>query len=187
MWLTMKSELIENYFLTIKQQREEIFRRLEDLTPEHLWQRPSAGRWSCGEWLEHLYRILRVQRLGIRIYIPLAFPFAYLFRDRPYATQAPDLYTEKPESMPGPAFPGLNPKHRSNNPIPLEQLKNKLFRETAALKKSLDMEEAIAGQIRFWDGPYGWINLIQTVQIIGFHEANDFKKVTGIIEEIGHN
>lgn len=182
----MKSKIIEKYFLVIEQQRQTIFGLLDPLSPEELWQQPSAGRWSCGQWLEHLYRILRVQRLGIRIYIPLAFPFAYLLRKRPYAIQAQDLYSEQPSSVPGPVFPGLNPKNRAEDPKPLKYLKDNLSRETSALRKSLDMDENIAGHIRFWDGPYSWINLIQTVQIIGFHEANDFKKVTAITEEIGH-
>ncbi|QUR67763.1 DinB family protein [Mycobacterium spongiae] len=181
---TTTSAALERHFATLAEQRRHHLPELVRLAPSLAWRRPADGQWSAGEWLEHIWRTIRVQRILTQMYVPVASKFAALFRNRPYETDVPDLFEAQPDSIPGPLLPFLKPKHGPSNPLPLHILADRLEAEASILRATLDIDERTAGHIVYWDGPFGRLNVLQSIQVIGFHEANDFKHISEVLRTV---
>ena len=173
---------LDAHFRVLSQQRADAIASIAELQPAELWHRPECDTWSIGEWLDHLYRTLRVQRVCAQLYVPVASPVARLLRHRPYDTTIDDAFADADREVPGPNLPFFRARRRvvAGNCVPLTTLVEDLDRETRRLRRVLDVGEAVAGHIRYPELRFGWLNMVQFVQMIGYHERNDFGHIAEI-------
>ncbi len=180
----MKSDFLNETFSLIDAQRKEIMQELEKLTASQIWEKPSKNEWSIGHWLEHLYKTIRLQRRGISIYVYLATPIAKLFVEKPYETSIEDLFETKPHSVPNPFF-GIRPNRFEKRKVSLQEMIDLLEIEKEKLKTILrNKDEAVLGHIKLYEGPFGFVNMLQSIKLIQYHERNDFKHIKSIIKVI---
>ncbi len=194
----MRSPTLHHGLALIESQRTPVLQRMTAVPLRTLWQSPpaappgtsgaSAG-WSAGQWLEHLVRTLRLQRRGLALWVPLARPFATRVRHRPFARDLPDPFQLAQGAGKAPApgpFAGTRVPDRSASPLPLAALAGRLAGETSALRRVLDdVEDDVAGHVKVWDGPSGWINLHQVVRNIAHHERNDLAHIRAVLDAVG--
>ena len=171
---------IEDYLGVSETQRRSIFVVIEGLSTERLWRRPPSDKWSIGEHFEHLLKAMRVFRRTFRVLIPLGLPVARLFKEKPYTATIPDVYQGRTMK----ASVVIAPKHRKNpkDYVLLSNLKQDLEQERIRLKQLFDdVDDGLAGHIKIWDGPLGWVNLLQELQTLGFHEEHHFKAIRRLL------
>lgn len=89
----MKSESIAKHFHTLIQQRDQFMLNIQSLSKEELWDRKEEGKWSIGEHLYHLYLILRMLKVATKFSFVL-IPYAKMKRNKPFATEIHDIYSE---------------------------------------------------------------------------------------------
>ena len=180
----MRSPTLQVRFEELRARRHRSVSQLRDLPPPALWARPSDDAWSIGQWLEHLGKTLRLVRWGLRIYLPLARPMARRRRNDEFEREVVDVYVRDPHRVPSP-FPGIRARDRSSEPIPLDTVMQRLDRQTRSLETMLaSVDEAEAGTIRLWDGPVGWINLLQAAHQLGHHERHDLAVVDRLRQQL---
>jgi hypothetical protein len=130
--------------------------------------------------------MVRLFRKGTSFYKYIAYPLAYLFKHRQYKTETTDVYAEyirEGKKMKAPFV--IVPEHNKDNPIRFIKLKDNIEDETNQIKSILDkIDEKIAGHIRYPDPVVNYPNLIQSVQIVGFHEINHFNIVHKLVNKI---
>ena len=178
---------LDAHFRVLAQQRADTFASIAQFEPAELWRRPERDAWSIGEWIDHLYRTLRVQRIGSQLYVPIASPVARRLQHRPYDTTTDDAFTDSDRTIPGPALPLFRAHRRAvaGKPTPLTTLVEDLDRETRRLRRVLDVGEAVAGHIRYPELRFGVLNMVQFVQMIGYHERNDFRHIDEVRQTLG--
>jgi hypothetical protein len=123
---------------------------------------------------------MRVFRRTFRILAPLGLPIARLLKDRPYNAAVSDVYQGR--TMKSPFV--IAPRKRQNpkDYVLLSNLKQDLELERIRLKQLFaDFDDDVAGHIKIWDGPLGWVNLLQELQTLGFHEEHHFKAIRSIL------
>lgn len=166
----MRSPTLERYLAMVQQQRQELYDRIAPLPAEMVWRRPGDGHWSVGQNLEHVNKLVRLFRWMFTIYLPIARPIARLRRHRPFPIDKEDIYqhdTQKP--------PGVEPKDRSIDPMPFDELRRLLDAELARIRGVLDdLDEDIAGNIYYWDWVTGKVNVQQCILLDYYHERRHF-------------
>ena len=117
---------IAEYLDLLDDQREELFRELGNLPDAVLWYRPGPKVWSIGEHLDHTRVINCCARRLMMGYYPVALPFAWIFRHRPYNAEIENVYKR-------PSFP-MNvgwiwpPKYTPRRPVSVQFLHEALCR-----------------------------------------------------------
>ena len=173
---------LESRLDELRRQREPTIARLRSTPTPQLWAAPEDG-WSAGQWLEHLVRTLRLQRRVLAVWIRVARPLARIRRDRPYITETTDLFGTAPARVPGP-FAGTRPKAHRRHPVSLDGLLTEWEAETQRLGRVMSgLDDATAGHLKVWDGPYGLVNLHQAMQHLCHHERNDLEHIDAVLDE----
>jgi hypothetical protein len=176
----MRSPTLRHHLDTFDRQRRVVFARLEGLSPAELWRRPGGGRWSVGQNLEHLDRMLRFFRRLCGVVVPFQRPVAWLLRRRPFARSIAEDVAGRFNRLP--AAPGLRPWDRRTAPLPVGQVVRRLDAERDRFAALLaPLEEAVAGHIVLWGPLTGAFNLLQMVQALGLHEAHHFRFVQELL------
>lgn len=172
----LKSKYIENYFNLVEKQRE-VFYQLVSQSKSELWERPLPDKWSVGETLYHLYLMVRLVRRFSTIYLPLAKPIANLRKNHHYQTSIHNIYVEyiqkKKRPMKAPYV--LTPLKNLSHAYTLLEIQQLLVIETNKLKKLVaELEEPVAGLIRFPDPIACYPNIIQSIHLLAIHEQHHF-------------
>lgn len=174
----MKSEWIERHFITLKQQREEVFPTLQTLSTDQLWERPEQDKWAIGASIYHLYLMLKLYRHVLQITIPCTRLYALSMRKRNYSCCIADIYEEYKEtrnkSMKAPFI--LNPPDKIRFAYDFTELRSLLTIETEKIiERVVGLDEDIAGHMHFLDPVANYPNIIQGTQLLAIHEAHHFR------------
>lgn len=174
----MKSESMERHFKVLEQQRREYLPKFEIMTVDQLWQRALENKWSAGESVYHLYLLLRIFRRFAKVVIPIVKPYALMMRNRPLENEINDIYAAyqntKGKKMKAPLM--LNPPVKVRHSMNFEQLNILLNEETQKMVKLVEnIEEGVAGHIKFFDPVAKHPNLIQGIQLLAVHEMHHFR------------
>lgn len=172
----MKSHSIAKYFLLLEEQRTRYLPAIRTLSQEELWHRPYENKWSIGEHFYHLYLIFKMLNVVTK-YTLFFTPIAKIQRNKPFATEIHDIYAAYPlkkgKGMPAPKI--LLPPKKICFVLSGCDIEHKLVHETLTLQKLVkDIEEDIAGHIRFPDPVAHYPNLIQAIQLLAIHEQQHF-------------
>ncbi|MBE9915942.1 DinB family protein [Paenibacillus donghaensis] len=175
----MKSESISKHFQTLTEQRIQFLINIPYLSQEKLWNRNEEGRWSVGEHVYHLYLIMRMVKIATKWSFGL-IPYAKMKRNKPFATEIHDIYTEfkekKGRGMKAPWI--LIPPKKIRYAMDGRELVQLLLKETIEMRALVgNIEEDIAGHIVFLDPIAKYPNLIQAVQLLAIHEMHHFKMI----------
>nr|WP_275899567.1 DinB family protein [Bacillus piscicola] len=141
------------------------------------WRRPLPEKWSLGETFFHLLLMERLFRRFSYIYLPIMLPFAHLRKKKPYKTEIHNPYQDfqKKRKRPMKAPFLIVPPSRLEEKFTFEDIQALLEAETDKLKVQLrDMEEEVAGQIRYPDPVVDYPNLIQCIHLLAIHEQHHF-------------
>lgn len=172
----MRNNSITKHFEKIDRQRETFY----SLITKHnanFWTRPQPDKWSIGETYYHLLLMVkRFRQLNV-IYLPLAKPFAHIWKNRCYQTGIHNIYEEYQQKhnkgMRAPSI--LLPPKGTEQLISINMLLEELDHETKQLETMLSgISEPIAGHIRYPDPIAHYPNLIQSIDLIGIHEQHHF-------------
>ncbi|ATP42415.1 hypothetical protein CSE16_09400 [Solibacillus sp. R5-41] len=176
---------MKKYFNVIYEQREEFANELKNYNNKE-WERPLEDKWSFGETYYHLYLMVRLFRQLNKPFLPIAMPIATIRRGKSYKFHSEDIYTEykekhnKPMKAPFVIVPPKDIKEK----ISFKWLVNELDIETRYLEKMLsNINDNVAGHIRYPDPIAHYPNLIQCIDLLGIHEKQHFllcKKYYGI-------
>ncbi|HZG77335.1 MAG TPA: DinB family protein [Paenibacillus sp.] len=168
---------IETDLAAIRRAREEL---LGDIRRDgggeiDLWRGTSDGKWSIGEHLLHLYKMMQFFRLWIRAFGVVQRPVAKLLAQRPYAVGTPDLFARaRAEGRPLKAPFVIAPTWPRGKPRPtLEELERMLESERSALERmASSTDDRILGHTYLWDPVMGMLNAIQVVELLAHHERH---------------
>ncbi|WP_366248519.1 DinB family protein [Terribacillus aidingensis] len=173
----MKSSYMQEHFETIYLQRRRFEENIRKYSNRE-WMRPQPDKWSIGETYYHLYLLLKRFRQLNKVYIPVSKPFSVFKKRASYQTKIEDIYRAYREKhgkpMKAPSI--LLPPKGIESKVKFDQLKHDLHKETILLKIMVsEIDNAIAGHIRYPDPLAHYPNLIQSVQLIGIHEQHHFR------------
>ncbi|MEN2467912.1 DinB family protein [Ornithinibacillus sp. JPR2-1] len=180
----MNSTYIENYFNLVEKQRV-IFYQSVSKSNFGLWKRPLPDKWSVGETLYHVYLMVRLVRRFSTIYLPLAKPLARIRKHHPYQTSIHNIYVEYTQKKKGPmkAPYVLTPPKNLNQTYTLLDIQQLLINETNKFKNLVaELEEPVAGHIRYPDPVAHYPNVIQSVHLLAIHEQHHFSLTEGYIQ-----
>jgi len=136
-----------------------------------------------GQNLEHLHKAMRFFRRLYVVVVPLEWPLAALRRHRPFERRMDDPFQERLKNIA--ALPGTTPVDRRAAPVQFSVLRSRLDGELNKLTRFLaDIDEDVAGNLWFWYGPLGFVNLLQDVQLHGLHEAHHFRFVNEWLDKM---
>ncbi len=171
---------IDDYLSVLEAQRRSIFAQIEGLSTERLWRRPASGKWSAGEHFEHLLKAMRIFRRTFRVVIPFSLPAARLLKDKPYNAAVGDVFQGR--TMKAPFIIRPRRRQKPKDYLLLSNLKQDLEQERIRLKHLFDgIDDDLAGHIKTWDGPLGWVNLLQELRTLGFHEEHHFEAIRRLL------
>lgn len=175
----VKSERMERYFQLIDHQRDAFDQYVREAVADP-WARPLPEKWSVGETVYHLYLLARLVRRFSVVYLPVMLPYGHLRKNRPYKTDIHNIYEEytrvKNHPMPAPSVL-IPPNHLSDTCTYLE-VRHLLNFETAKLRMMFsNLDETVAGNIRYPDPVAYYPNVIQCVQLLAIHEQHHFDLV----------
>jgi hypothetical protein len=161
------------YLRLLEDQREAFFAQLRTVPERRLWERPEPKRWAPAEHIDHARVLTRCLRRILSLAWTVGRPYGLLRRGRHYEATIDDVY-ERPD-FPlrlGWLWP---PKHRPDRPIPLSTLQCLFEREHGRLHTFFaGKDERVLGQIRLYDPAIGWVNPIQGLRIVAYHDAHHF-------------
>lgn len=167
---------IAHYLDLLDEQRRAIFTEMGHLPQAVLWYRPAPKVWSIGEHLDHTRVINCFTRRLMIVYFPLASPFAFLFRHRPYQAEIDNVYKR-------PGFP-MNvgwiwpPKYTPRRPVSIDFLHEALRNEHAAYRQFYTThDEQLLGHIVLADPVIGALNLVQWLRVQAYHDAHHFDRI----------
>jgi hypothetical protein len=158
-------------------QREMLFGRLHTVPEARLWERPEPKKWAPAEHIDHARVLTRCLRRILSLAWTIGRPYGRLRRTRRYETTIDDVY-ERPDFplQVGWLWP---PKHRPYRPVPLPALQHLFEREHQRLHTFFaGKDERVLGQIRLYDPAIGWVNPIQGLRIVVYHDAHHFAIVS---------
>ncbi len=130
----------------LRQQRRAALAEVREVDTERLWRPASDGGRSAGEWLEHLARATRRQRLVLAVWLPAAGAIARRRSPRSPGARAPRTAGRKglragPRAL----------RRRANPLITAVELETRLERETQGLCEVLARLDAeMAPRVRVW-------------------------------------
>ncbi|TSB45543.1 DinB family protein [Alkalicoccobacillus porphyridii] len=171
----MKSGMMLIYFNQLSDQRETF---LSSVVEKDVWQRPLPEKWSIGETMYHLLLLLkRFRQINVG-YLHLAKPLAHLNRQKSFKTESENIYEhyQQHHSRAMKAPPFIKPPSKLQEKITYKDMITELNVETRKLKSMLsNIDENIAGHIRYPDPPAHYPNLIQAIHLLVIHEQHHFK------------
>ena len=151
-------------------QRQPIQVAAEALSPEAVWARPEAERWSIGENLQHLKKMMGLFRRVSRVALVMERPLARVRHGRPFPIQARNVFSGRARRAPFPIRPRRPATAQTST-----ALMQDLERETHELMRLLrGEEEAVLGHVWLWDPVMGRQNLIQVVHLLALPEEHHF-------------
>lgn len=172
----LKSKEIEKHFDTLIRQREAFYQE-SILDFDRAWNRSLSEKWSIGETLYHLYKMIRLFRRFSNFYMPVMLPIAYIRKRKPYKTKTHNIYEEyteekkRPMEAPSLIVPPLGLERKWN----ITEIQWFLEYETDQLKNRLKfIPQNIAGQIYYPDPVAYYPNLIQSIHLLAIHEKHHF-------------
>ncbi|GGE61987.1 DinB family protein [Priestia taiwanensis] len=173
----MKSTSISRHFDTLEKQRELFIPNVKLLSKEQLWYRMNDGKWSIGEHLYHLYLMVRMIKVVTKCSFVL-LPYAKLRRNAPFETEIHDIFVafqeKKGRGMSAPFV--IAPPKKVRYSMDIMELEKVLEGKTNELKTLVaNIEEEVAGHIRFFDPMAKYPNLIQVIQLVAIHEQHHFR------------
>ena|SRR5215469_8150967 len=179
---TLLSPSLHAGFEVLHAQREVFLPVLQYASGRTLWGRPSDSSWAVGDSLLHLCKTMRVYNILIRGSWPVLFPIAWLFQGRPFERGMRDIFAEyEAAGKRMKATPLLTPRRPDRWPS-TQELWEQLEKETSKMEDTLARTpEEVAGHFRVFDPRIGSPNLIQRVQLLGFHERHHFKIMERLI------
>lgn len=172
----MKSRLIKAYFDQLESQRKDFFQYVTNAI-DNPWHRPQPEKWSAAETVFHVMLLARLLRKVSVFYLPIMRPYAQFRKTRPYLKEARNIYKEYQESenRPMKAPFVLVPPANLDNKYSMKEIQALLFKETEKLYKQLaDIEEPVAGQIRYPDPVADYPNVMQSIHLLAIHENHHF-------------
>lgn len=171
---------VGSYLALLDSQREAIFERLERVPAERIWTRPESGKWSAGEQLDHTRVLNRSFRRMLRIAWPILRPIARLRRGRAYDVTIDNVYLRP--NMPTKVGVLWPPHHSRERPAPLAALREALGAEHLRIRHWFEgQDEHLLGNAYVWDPPIGWLNLIQGLRVIAYHDEHHYTAVRRIL------
>jgi hypothetical protein len=165
--------VIPTYLRLMDDQREKFFERLHTVPEARLWERPEPKKWAPAEHIDHARVLTRCLRRILSLAWTIGRPYGRLRRARAYETSIDDVY-ERPDFplQVGWLWP---PKNRPDRPIPLSTLQRLFEHEHGRLHAFFTgKDERVLGQIRLYDPAIGWVNPIQGLRIVVYHDAHHF-------------
>ncbi|MUK87903.1 DinB family protein [Ornithinibacillus sp. L9] len=171
-----KKSYMQLYFEQLECQRNEFYYQIVKRV-ENPWKRPLPDKWSVGETIFHLYLMIRLVKRFSVIYLPIVLPYAHLRKERPYKTEIHNIYEEysKTKKRPMKAPFVLTPRDKLSTKYDFKNVQHLLNMETNKLKEKLaNMEDHVAGQIRYPDPVANYPNIIQSIQLLAIHEQHHF-------------
>ena len=166
----MQSKTLSEHFTRLYAQRRPIYAALEPLALDSLWRRPQSGKWSLGETLQHLTKMMRLFRWAVAVALFFERPFARARRSRSYPTHSRDLFTGRALRAPFLIRPSTPVR-----PLSRVEVVSLLEKETEQLARMLENEEeGVLGHVWMWDPVMGWQNLLQVVDLLAIHESHHF-------------
>lgn len=182
---TLLSPSLHEGFATLDAQREIFFPILERAAATAVWRRPTDADWAVGDTLLHLCKTMQVYRLLIIVSWPVLFPIACLFRNRPFERSTADIFAEYQAAGKRMRATRVLVPRRADQLPSAQRLCEQLKAETSRMRDTLaGMTDGLAGHFRIFDPGVGSPNLIQRVQLLGFHERHHFKIMEGLLEAI---
>lgn len=173
------------YFDQLESQRKDFFQYVTD-NIENSWDRPKPGKWSVAETLYHVMLLARLVRRVSAFYLPIMQPYAHFRKNRPCVKKARNIYKEYQESenRPMKAPFVLVPPRSLARKYSMKEIQALLFKETEKLYQQLaNIEEPVAGQIRYPDPVADYPNVIQSVHLLAIHEKHHFDLTKKYYEE----
>ncbi|WP_100012563.1 DinB family protein [Lentibacillus sediminis] len=172
----MKSQSMQNHFITLERQREAIFPALQSLSMAQIWKRPQENKWSIGETMYHLYLITKMLRVAAVITIPCTKVFARMRRNKPFDSEINDIYKDYKEEHGKGMKAILDPPKKIHSTMDFNELNQILTKESSKVAKIVeDIDEDLAGHIIFLDPVAHNPNLIQAIQLLAIHEAHHIR------------
>lgn len=173
----MKSEAIYSHFKLLKQQRKDFYSHSYE-SVEDPWKSLAPGKWSMGQTLYHLVLMVQVFRIFSKIYIPVMRPFACLFRNKAYKKTIRDIYGDYQQDnqkvMSAPFL--IVPPNNLEEKYSIREIRKLLESETEQLMQELnEVEQSLAGHIRYPDPVADYPNLIQCIHLLAIHEQHHFE------------
>ncbi len=171
---------VEAYLGLMDAQRRTIFARLAGLDEARLWHHPGPKEWSIGENMDHARVLTQSFRRLLRVSWPVLAPVGWLRRYRPYETEIDDVYER-------PGFP-LNvgwlwpPRYKSERPVPLSTLEQHLEAEHRRVRNFFaGKDEPVLGNIKLYDPAIGWLNFVQMLRVVVYHDAHHFRTIERLL------
>lgn len=167
---------MEYYFQLIEKQRLDFYSYMEEAVYDP-WKQPAPNKWSVTETMYHLMLLARLVRRFSAFYIPVMLPYAHWKKDKPFKKEIHNIYNEykqvKKKAMKAPFV--LTPPKNLKKKYSINEIQQLLQSETAKLKKMLvNMDEPIAGHIRYPDPVAYYPNIIQSIHLLAIHEQHHF-------------
>ncbi|MCM2676856.1 DinB family protein [Alkalicoccobacillus plakortidis] len=165
---------MKKYFHQLAAQRTDFFTEYQDTD---VWSRAQPNKWSIAETLYHLLLLLkRFRQLNV-IYLPMARPLSTLRRNRPYKTASVNIYEQYNQkhlkAMKAPSI--IMPPKNIQQQVSYNEMIQMLEQETAYLSMLVaEIDEDVAGHIRYPDPPAHYPNLIQAIHLLVIHEQHHF-------------
>lgn len=161
---------------------ETVFNKLETTRNLYFGSAPFNGdihsrvvtdKWSIAESIYHCYKLLKITRLTLQIYLPLAKPIVNLRKSVQHNRTMPNIYEGKTMPAPIVLFPG-DVSHLSKG-----DLRNMLEEETEQIKSMIKKlsDKEIFG-IRLPDPVPNFPNILQTIKLAEIHERHHYKIVS---------
>lgn len=161
---------LQEAFEKLEQMRNEFFSSQEFNGDIH--SRVQHDKWSIAESIYHCYKLVKITRIGLQIYLPPAKPLVNLMPFKNRNNNMPNIY--QGETMPAPfvLVPG-NVDHLSKG-----ELRLLLEEETVKIQKLLaNLTDKEIYCIRLPDPVPNYPNIIQTIKLLEIHERHHYEIV----------
>jgi hypothetical protein len=174
---------IKNHLDLLETQRSSIFASLIDVPDERIWQPPAEREWCVGEILDQMQVIYRSFLPVVRLAYFLLLPPAWLRRNQPYATEIDDVYRRP--SMPQNVGWLWPPRYTPRRPTSIEILRKNLTKQHMnAAHFFLSRPPDLLGNVKVFDPPIGWLNLIQTLQVAAYHDRLHIEQIESVLQRL---
>ncbi len=167
---------MKDRFQKIYKQREEMKKELTSFRNKE-WNRPHQDKWSWGETYYHLYLMMKWFRRLSKVYVPSSLPIATLRKNKPYKVHSTDVYEAYKEKNKKPMRAPfiLVPPKGIESDVDFQWLIEELDKETKHIEHIVsNIDDDVAGHIRFLDPLANNPNLIQSIDLLGIHEKHHF-------------
>ncbi|WP_301108046.1 DinB family protein [Sporosarcina sp.] len=155
------------------QAREELYKQVSQLSDEQINQKPSEGRWSIKQLLQHLY--LMEGGVAKTIQSQLASDKQKQAQDKPI-----ELTVNRSTKVKAPAFAVPTEEFAS-----LEELQAKLSATHETLRQLSENTTEEQLEVKSYPHPvFGEMNLKQWIPFVGYHELRHIEQIKEVKKQL---